>query len=79
VDTAELDRQQSAFRPRRGVPPQPPTPSGEVKAEPCKHTWQYLNQQTHAYIDREGSPALCTPRYCTQCGLLIHECSTRGR
>ena len=76
VDPAEIERQQAAFRPRRAVPPEPPA---EVKAEPCKHTWQFLNDQTHAYIDREGSPALCTPRYCTQCGMLIHECSKRGR
>ena len=76
VDPATLERQAHALG---AAGPAPAVGPANDAPEPCKHTWQYLDQQTHTYIDREGSIALCTPRYCTQCGMVIHECSTRGR
>jgi hypothetical protein len=79
VDPADLERKAPTARARRNAPPEPPPPEpGKDAPLPCKHQWEFLDQQTHAYVNREGAPMLCTPRYCTQCGLLIHECG-RGR
>jgi hypothetical protein len=77
VDPATLDRRQHALRTRRGEAQEPPQPEKDA-AQPCKHTWQFLDRQTHPYVTRDGSIALCTPRVCTQCGLVQHECTRFG-
>jgi hypothetical protein len=81
VDPAELDRRAPTPRVRRGdPPPAPPLPEpGRDASLPCKHTWEWLDRETHPYVNRDGSITLCTPRVCTQCGLLIHECGRHGR
>lgn len=65
---------------RRG-PARFPAKAPEVEApKPCQHVWEFLDRATHSYIDPDsGLPALCTPRVCPKCGLVIHECQGRRR
>ena len=65
---------------RRGPARFPPKAPAAEAAKPCEHVWEFMDRATHAYIDPEsGLPALCTPRFCPKCGLVIHECENRRR
>jgi hypothetical protein len=54
----------------------------EVKDEDGKCTHSWVAGRPHRYDDlSSGIPMadLCTPVYCTKCGLERHECEQRGR
>lgn len=60
-----------------GEPAKKPEPAS------CSHAWEAVSQGTHAYPDPSDplgmSVAICTPVYCTKCGLVRHECQKRKR
>jgi hypothetical protein len=78
--TYEIDPNTAALA-RRGPTPFPPKKPAAEAEKPCEHVWEFMDRATHSYIDpHSGLPALCTPRYCPKCGLVIHDCQNpRGR
>ena len=58
-------------------------PAKKTDPSSCDHAWEAVSQGTHAYADPSDplgmSVAICTPVYCTKCGLVRHECQKRKR